>query len=159
MSAFFSLLALFWKYKRRFMRTICCRYVPLTPEGWCSGGSQQPPAHVAPLSRIFLPWRWRQFVPPKRRFTQDLHGPISRNRTFFNRSTCFVLKFPYICSYIWGGRGILRDLYPEILKVNAEITETRDSSEIHLYRQQPSGELLNSYCKFEQILMIENIYV
>jgi hypothetical protein len=29
---------------------------------------------LVPRSRIFLPWRWRRYVPPKRRFTQDLHG-------------------------------------------------------------------------------------
>jgi hypothetical protein len=25
----------------------------------------------------FLPWRWRRYVPPKRRFTYGLHGSIS----------------------------------------------------------------------------------
>jgi hypothetical protein len=28
-------------------------------------------------SRIFLPWRYRRYVHPKRRFTEDLHGAIS----------------------------------------------------------------------------------
>jgi hypothetical protein len=30
--------------------------------------------NVLPRSRIFLPWRWRRYVPPKHLFTQDLHG-------------------------------------------------------------------------------------
>jgi hypothetical protein len=33
---------------------------------------------LVPRSRIFLPWRWRRYVPPKRRFTQDLHGATSQ---------------------------------------------------------------------------------
>jgi hypothetical protein len=28
---------------------------------------------LVPRLRIILPWRWRQYVPPKRRFTRDLH--------------------------------------------------------------------------------------
>jgi hypothetical protein len=35
-------------------------------------------------SRIFLPWRWRRYVPPKRRLTQDLHSATSQKTTFFN---------------------------------------------------------------------------
>jgi hypothetical protein len=34
-------------------------------------------------SRIFLPWRWRRYVPPKRRLTQDLHSATSQKTTFF----------------------------------------------------------------------------
>jgi hypothetical protein len=30
---------------------------------------------LVPCLRIFLPWRWRQYVPPKCQFTQDLHIP------------------------------------------------------------------------------------
>jgi hypothetical protein len=36
-----------------------------------------------PRSRIFLPWRWRRYVPPKRRFTEDLHGSTSQKTAFF----------------------------------------------------------------------------
>jgi hypothetical protein len=36
-----------------------------------------------PRSRNFLPWRWRQYIPPKRRFTQDLHGATSQKSAFF----------------------------------------------------------------------------
>jgi hypothetical protein len=35
------------------------------------------------LSRIFLPLRWRLYVPPKRRFAQDLHGATSQEMAFF----------------------------------------------------------------------------
>jgi hypothetical protein len=34
-------------------------------------------------SRIFLPWRWRRYVPPKRRLTQDLHSATSKKTAFF----------------------------------------------------------------------------
>jgi hypothetical protein len=34
-------------------------------------------------SRILLPWRWRRYVPPKRRSTQDLHSATSQKTTFF----------------------------------------------------------------------------
>jgi hypothetical protein len=38
---------------------------------------------LVPRSRIFLPWRWRRYVPPKCRLTQDLHGATSQKTTFF----------------------------------------------------------------------------
>jgi hypothetical protein len=34
-------------------------------------------------SWIFLPWRWRRYVPPKRRLTQYLHSATSQKTTFF----------------------------------------------------------------------------
>jgi hypothetical protein len=34
-------------------------------------------------SRIFLPWRWRRYIPPKHRFTQHLHCATSHKTTFF----------------------------------------------------------------------------
>jgi hypothetical protein len=35
-------------------------------------------------SRIFLPWRWRRYVPPKRRFNSlELHGSTSQKTAFF----------------------------------------------------------------------------
>jgi hypothetical protein len=46
---------------------------------------------LVPRSRIFLPWRWRRYVPPKRRFTQDLHGATSQKTAFF--------KLFYVCQY------------------------------------------------------------
>jgi hypothetical protein len=38
---------------------------------------------LVPRSRIFLPWRWRPYIPLRRRFTQDLHGATSRKTAFF----------------------------------------------------------------------------
>jgi hypothetical protein len=38
---------------------------------------------LVPRTRIFLPWRWKRYVPPKRRFTQDLHGSTSQKTAFF----------------------------------------------------------------------------
>jgi hypothetical protein len=34
-------------------------------------------------SWIFLPWRWRRYVPSKHRITQDLHSATSQKMTFF----------------------------------------------------------------------------
>jgi hypothetical protein len=34
-------------------------------------------------SRILLPWRWRRYVPPKGRLTQDVHSATSQKTTFF----------------------------------------------------------------------------
>jgi hypothetical protein len=44
---------------------------------------------LVPRSRIFLPWRWRRYVPPKRRFIQDLHGATSQKTAFFSFTTYF----------------------------------------------------------------------
>jgi hypothetical protein len=38
---------------------------------------------LVPRSQIFLPWRWRRYIHPKRRFTQDLHGATSQKTAFF----------------------------------------------------------------------------
>jgi hypothetical protein len=38
---------------------------------------------LVPRSRILLPWRWRWYVLPKRRFTQHLHGTTSQMTAFF----------------------------------------------------------------------------
>jgi hypothetical protein len=39
---------------------------------------------LVPRSRIFLPWRWRRYVLPKRRFnSQYLHGGTSQKTAFF----------------------------------------------------------------------------
>jgi hypothetical protein len=46
-----------------------------------SGGCRHLITRV-PLSRIFLSWRLRRHVPPKRRFTQDLHGATSQKTAF-----------------------------------------------------------------------------
>jgi hypothetical protein len=38
---------------------------------------------LVPRSHIFLPWRWRRFVPPIRRLPQDLPRATSQKMTFF----------------------------------------------------------------------------
>jgi hypothetical protein len=38
---------------------------------------------LVPLSRSFLLWRLRPYVPPKRRFTQDLQGTTSQKTALF----------------------------------------------------------------------------
>jgi hypothetical protein len=38
---------------------------------------------LVPRLRIILPWRWRRYFPPKRRFTKDLHGATSQKTAFF----------------------------------------------------------------------------
>jgi hypothetical protein len=36
------------------------------------------------IARVFLiPWRWRRYVPPKRRLTKYLHGAKSQKTAFF----------------------------------------------------------------------------
>jgi hypothetical protein len=37
---------------------------------------------VGHKGNLFLPWKWRRYVPPKRRFTRD-HGTTSQKTTFF----------------------------------------------------------------------------
>jgi hypothetical protein len=40
--------------------------------------------HLLTLTRIFLPWRWRRYLPPKRQFNlKDIHGATSRKTAFF----------------------------------------------------------------------------
>jgi hypothetical protein len=55
---------------------------------WRFGGiyrlsSLQPSAHAGSSLADFLLWRWRQYIPPKRRFTQDLHSTTSQNTAVF----------------------------------------------------------------------------
>jgi hypothetical protein len=38
---------------------------------------------LVPRLQIFLPWRWRRYIPPKCRFKQDLHGSTSKKTAFF----------------------------------------------------------------------------
>jgi hypothetical protein len=55
------------------------------------------PLTLVPRSRIILPWRWSRYVPPKRRFTQELHSATSQKTAFLtilsaHKSVlCFVL--------------------------------------------------------------------
>jgi hypothetical protein len=48
---------------------------------------------LIPLSRIFLPWRWRRYVPPKSRFTQDLHGATSQKTAHIHTRYFFKINF------------------------------------------------------------------
>jgi hypothetical protein len=41
---------------------------------------------LVPSSQILLPWKWRRYDPPKRRFTQELYGATTQKRVFFNCS-------------------------------------------------------------------------
>jgi hypothetical protein len=52
---------------------------------------------LVPRSRIFLPWKWRRYVPPKRRFTQDLHGATSQKTVFF---IVTAVKTSYLTHFI-----------------------------------------------------------
>jgi hypothetical protein len=38
---------------------------------------------LVPRWGIFLPLRWRRYVPPKRRVTQELHSATSQKTAFF----------------------------------------------------------------------------
>jgi hypothetical protein len=42
------------------------------------------PTHALSSLADFIPWRWRWYVPPKRRFTQDLYGATSQKTAFFS---------------------------------------------------------------------------
>jgi hypothetical protein len=57
----------------------------------------QTASHVltpVPRSRTFLPRRWRRYAPPKRVFTQDLHGATSQKTAFFKH----ILMRTTICN-------------------------------------------------------------
>jgi hypothetical protein len=65
-------------------------------------------------SRIYLPWRWRRYVPPKRRITQDLHSATSQKTTSFlsscdvtfgvskNPSIVYLLRKTYTQSHLFA---------------------------------------------------------
>jgi hypothetical protein len=50
----------------RWLQTVCSHLLTLVPRSWIS-----------------LPWRWKRYVPPKRRFIQDVHGATSQKTAFF----------------------------------------------------------------------------
>jgi hypothetical protein len=93
-----------------------CSYIPIAG---CFRLVAQSASHLltlVPRSRIFLLSRWKRPVPPKRRFTQELHGSASQKSV----SSCqqmFVNIFNmYACS--------------QIIKVNnAHISSTPGSSD------------------------------
>jgi hypothetical protein len=63
---------------------------------------------LVPCSQIFLPWRWRRYIPPKRQFTQDLHSITSQKMTFFivtavkasNLTYCYHIFWAIRCSHL-----------------------------------------------------------
>jgi hypothetical protein len=70
----------------RLMDVAPCRSCVNRRFGWTYRLHLQGCNHLLTLvlrSRIFLPWRWRRYVPPKRRFTQDLNGNTSQKTALF----------------------------------------------------------------------------
>jgi hypothetical protein len=65
-----------------------------------------------PRSRNFLSCRWRRYVPPKRRFTQDVHSATSQKTAFFIVTavkTSDLTSFSCVCFlFLWSTSG----LYP-----------------------------------------------
>jgi hypothetical protein len=62
--------------------------------GWVFSTGSSVSSHLltlVPRSQIFLPWRWRRYFPPKRLFTQDLHGATSQKTALF---TAMNLQIP-----------------------------------------------------------------
>jgi hypothetical protein len=55
-------------------------------------------------SRIFLLWRWRRYVPPKRWFTQDLHSATSQKTAFFLESEIYTSNEGWDCRNAVSGR-------------------------------------------------------
>jgi hypothetical protein len=50
---------------------------------------------LVPRSRTFLPWRWRRYIPPKHRFTQDPHSDTSQKTAVFIFYSCLRLKIMF----------------------------------------------------------------
>jgi hypothetical protein len=67
-------------------------------------GAVQPPAHAGSSLADFLPWRWRRYVNPKRRFTQDLQGATSQKTTFF---IVTAVKTSNLRNYSFPLRGLI----------------------------------------------------
>jgi hypothetical protein len=65
---------------------------------------------LVPRTQIFLPWRWKRYVPPKRWFTQNLHGATSQKTAFFivtavKTSNLTTIK-SYPCKRPWRAIGL-----------------------------------------------------
>jgi hypothetical protein len=61
-------------------------------------------------SPIFLPWIWRQYIPPKLRFTQDLHSATSQKTAFFK---CYIVDYHGGKPELWHSQ--LTTMFPLIL--------------------------------------------
>jgi hypothetical protein len=74
---------------------------------------------LVPRSRIFLLWRWRRYVPLKRRFTQELHSATSQKTALFNWKYCKTLTWKAACygylRYKLQDLTVLGDLKEETL--------------------------------------------
>jgi hypothetical protein len=56
---------------------------------------------LVPRSRIFIPWRWRRYVPPKHLFIQDLHDATSQKTTFFFNHGIDSAHYETRCKLKW----------------------------------------------------------
>jgi hypothetical protein len=68
---------------------------------WARNQREQVAAGSLRVGILFflLPWRWRRYVPPIRRFIRDLHGGTSQKTTLF---TFIKIRINIILSlYIW----------------------------------------------------------
>jgi hypothetical protein len=77
-----------WLFRMPFSG-IWCRVVVWTDVSEGRGCSHL--LRLVPRFRIFLPCRWRRYVPPKHRFTQELHGATSQKTAFF--IVCVLMQF------------------------------------------------------------------
>jgi hypothetical protein len=77
---------------------------------WTKSTSEEPAWTGGCSSWIFLPWRWRRYVPPKCRFTQDLHGATSQETAFFLTEPVFHI-LPVIIRK-WKMQTYLRGSFP-----------------------------------------------
>jgi hypothetical protein len=65
---------------------------------------------LVPRSQIFLPRKWRRYLPPKRRFIQDLHGATPQKTAFF---IVTVVKTSDLTGKGCGRNLARRFFYPE----------------------------------------------
>ena len=55
-----------WQLQDNLGDLVCSHLLMLVPDLW-----------------IFIPWRWRRYIPPKHRFTQYLYSATSQKMAFF----------------------------------------------------------------------------
>jgi hypothetical protein len=60
-------------------------------------------SHTGFLLADFRPWRWRWYLPPKRRFTQDLHGATSQKTSFFIVTSGKTSNLTGCC-WVWNSK-------------------------------------------------------
>jgi hypothetical protein len=56
---------------------------------------------LVPCSQIFQLWRWKRYVPPKHRFTQDLHNSTYHKMAFNMREGCCGLLFSIFTLFVF----------------------------------------------------------